>query len=528
MKSSLVKAHEPCPCGKSSDAYALYDDGHGHCFSCNANFHPVKEDFPITKDPVGEWTYAPREWRGVSIDTMRTYKVDTRFLDGKPHSIGYPYQNGAIKVRALDKKEFWWNGPATEATLFGKNLFNAGGSRDITITEGELDALSAYQMLSGRHPVVSVPSSSQAKSVCRKEYDYFNSFDRIYLCLDGDEVGQKAALEVAAIFDFKKVFHVKLTKFKDANEFLQAGEVLQFRNAWDNARRFQPDDIVSSYKDIKELLTKKHSKSIGEYPFKEIQGMSYGFHEGEVVLVTAQEGIGKTEILRAMEHHLLRTTDFNIGILHLEEDTTRVVQGIATYELGIPAHLPDSNVSVEDILDAYESATRRDDRVHIFTHFGSDDPDAILERVRFLASACDCKFIFFDHISIVVSGLDDDNERKKLDYLSTRLKMLAKELDFCLILVSHVNDDGKTRGSRNISKVCDLRIDLSRDNVALNDHERNTTHLLVSKNRFAGKTGSAGKLFYDSVSGKLLNMETASDDGTPPNTPHESNHKLAF
>lgn len=481
-----------------------------------------------TKD-YGEVTYAPREWRGVSIDTMRTYGVQTKFIDGKPVTIGFTYPNGAIKQRSLEKKEFWSVGPASEATLFGKNLFNAGGSRDITITEGELDALSAYQMLGGRHPCVSVPGASAAKKVCRKEFDYLNSFDRIYLAFDGDEVGQKAALEVSSIFPLVKVFHVKLTRFKDANEFLTNGEVLQFRNAWDNARRFQPEDIVSSYKDIKELLTRKHSHSLATYPFEELQSMSYGFHEGEVVLVTAQEGIGKTEILRAMEHHLLRTTDLNIGILHLEEDTTRVVQGVATYELGVPCHLPDSNVSVEDVLHAYESATGRDDRVHIFTHFGSDDPDSVLERVRFLASACDCKFIFFDHISIVVSGLDDDNERKKLDYLSTRLKMLAKEIGFCLILVSHVNDEGKTRGSRNISKVCDLRIDLSRDNVALNEHERNTTHLLVSKNRLAGKTGSAGKLYYDSVTGKLMEIAHVDADGLPPLPPSDNeSRKYAF
>jgi len=40
--------------------------------------------------------------------------------------------------------------------------------------------------------------------------------------------------------------------------------------------------------------------------------------------------------------------------------------------------------------------------------------------------------------------------------------MMVKELDFALIVVSHVNDDGLTRGSRNISKIADIRLDLYR------------------------------------------------------------------
>jgi predicted ATP-dependent serine protease len=98
---------------------------------------------------------------------------------------------------------------------------------------------------------------------------------------------------------------------------------------------------------------------------------------------------------------------------------------------------------------------------------------------------------------MVVSGLGGENERRALDYFSTRLEMMVKELDFALIIVSHVNDDGLTRGSRNISKVADIRIDLKRDLTASDDRLRNTTKLMVSKNRFSGRTGPAGELLFN-------------------------------
>jgi len=75
--------------------------------------------------------------------------------------------------------------------------------------------------------------------------------------------------------------------------------------------------------------------------------------------------------------------------------------------------------------------------------------------------------------------------------------MLVKELDFALILVSHVNDDGLTRGSRNIAKVADIRIDLTRDVTAADPIVRRTTNVMVRKNRFCGRTGPAGQLLFD-------------------------------
>jgi twinkle protein len=113
-----------------------------------------------------------------------------------------------------------------------------------------------------------------------------------------------------------------------------------------------------------------------------------------------------------------------------------------------------------------------------------------------MVTALDCKFIFLDHITMLVTGFENDDERKKLDYLSTRLAMLTRELDFTLFLISHVNDDGKTRGSRNISKVADLTVYMERDRENPDDVIRNTTKLMVKDNRLSGRTGPGGSLFF--------------------------------
>jgi twinkle protein len=292
------------------------------------------------------------------------------------------------------------------------------------------------------------------------------------------------------------VYHVKLQK-KDANDYLTSGSSKEFVSSWWAAKRFLPEGVISTFAEIDDIIDTDEKKESVPYPFPKLTEQTYGIRTGEVVLLKAQEGIGKTEILRAIEYHLLKTTDANIGVLHLEEDKARTLKGLAGYELRSPVHLPDTQASKSDIKRAIHEVLRRDERVHIYTHFGSDDPDVILNTIRFMAGPCSCKYIFLDHITMVVTGLLGEDERKALDYISTRLAMMVKELDFCLFLVSHVNDEGQTRGSRNIGKVSHLTLSLDRNLLSDIPSERNTTRISIEKNRFASKTGPSSRLLFD-------------------------------
>lgn len=525
--TQTVKFRLPCPKCPSSDAYHISkreDGSHfGYCYSCGSydphpegyEHHAVADDF-YPEDDTETFTYQYVPWRGVSRDTMEFFKVHTKVNNhGTPVAISFPYGDTASKVRDIAQKNFHTQGDMKNATLFGRDRFPQGSSRSITITEGELDALSVYQMLGSGYPVVSVRSASSAESDCKRERDYLNSFERIYLAFDSDEPGQDAVKKVARLFDFNKVYHVKLSDYKDANAYLEAAKGDVFKRIWWNSKRFLPEGILSSYSEFDSIIDQERGSQSATYPFKTMQDLTYGVRTGEVILFTAQEGIGKTEIIRAIEHHLLKTTEYNVGIIHLEEDKARNLKGLAGYELKQPCHLPDSQVSNDDIKAAIRSIAGRDDRIHIYNHFGSDDPEVILDTIRFLVTACDCRFVFLDHITMVVSGLGDDDERKALDYISTRLAMMVKELDFALFLVSHVNDEGKTRGSRNISKIADCWIHLDRDKSAPTEEQRNTTHLSFNKNRFGARTGPGGKLYFDLTTFNIRELD-AQDMALPP------------
>lgn len=509
-ENTFVELKIPCPCGESSDAYSVNADGSGHCFSCGKHF---KGENNISITNLKEYTPLDGEMmimshRSINKKAFDFYNVQTKLVDGIPKEIGFPYTGDAFKIRLLTEKKFWNTGAMKDAGLFGKDKFDPGSKKSITITEGEFDALAVWDMTRGDTAAVSIRSASSARRDCTRDWEYINSFDKIILCLDADEPGQDATREIASLFDFNKVYQVKFHKFKDANDYLVNQEVNEFLSCWKNARRFAPDNIISSFNEIEKSLEDSKEDLIGTYPFSALNAALYGLHQGEVVLFKGLEGIGKTEIFRAIEHHLLRTTKHNIGIIHLEEDNATTIKAIAGYELNMPAVLPDSGLSRSDIFEGYKQAVEgKEDRVHIYSSFDVEDENTFLNNVRFLVAAAGCKFIFLDHITWLATGMEQEDERKKLDRLSQKLKLLAKELKFCLIEISHVNDDGKTRGSRNISKSANTIIHMERNTTSADPFERSLIYLTAEKVRLGGRSGPLGKVIFDSTTGKLEDYE---------------------
>lgn len=512
MSSKLVEQHIACPLCPSSDAYCTYDDGHGFCFSCNGFVNSSGERSD------NEHTYEYLPWRGVTAETCRTYECKIKVNGGGvPIEIGYPYSDGSYKIRKIGEKAFRSVGEPKPG-LFGKERFNVGSHKWITVTEGEHDALSLFQVL--HSPCVSVHSASTAARDCGADHDYLAGFERIYLAFDGDSAGREAVRSVARLFDPNKIYVVKFTARKDANEYLVAGESTELKNIWLNSKRYLPENIVSSFSDFEGILKTPSGHGV-PYPFPTLTSMTYGLHTSESVLITAQEGVGKTELMHAIQYSILEQTDDNIGAFFIEEPTKRHLQSLAGIYLKAPAHLPDCGYTDDDVVSALKKVLRRDERLFVYSHFGSDDPDVLLDAIRFLVSVCRCKYIMLDHLTMAVTGLaGEQDERRALDYLTSRLEMMVVELDFCLIMVSHVNDYGQTRGSRNASKVANTRIDCKRDVVG----GSNVIELTVSKNRTGQKTGFAGCYAFDPITRQYTEVnqpEGANDNG------RHSNQKVA-
>lgn len=499
--SKVVEACLPCPhdgCN-SSDGYHVYDDGHTFCFSCRT---PTFPDAPaLHRWQSQDTTVQFLDWRGIPKEVMEFYRFRTKVnAEGEPISLAIPYGREAILVRNFhfeDRKRKWYSvGKMNEAPLGGMELFSKGCAETITIFEGGLKAAAHRTIMGSQYPAVYLRSSSTARNDCQKARDFLNSFKKIYLVMDKDKAGEGAVQQIAHLFDMNKVYVTDLHPYNDVNDFLENGKERDYRRVWLAAKRYVPAGIVSTFSEVHNILNKSNDKVTYSLPFPSWEEKTDGIQEGEILLVTAMEGVGKTEVTRRMEKHFLETTDANIAVIRLEEGMDRSIKGIAGLELETPVHKKGTKVTNDAILEAYVKAVKRDERHFLYSHFDTDDPEIVLDMIRYMVVVRECKIVILDHLTAAVSGFTGDTV-KMLDVMSTKLELMTLELGFALILVSHVNDDNKTKGSRNISKVSRIWVSLARDVVNPDPWKRSLTHCTFHKNTRNGETGPAGVLRLD-------------------------------
>tara|TARA_R110000787_G_scaffold50734_2_gene120681 strand:+ start:1600 stop:3279 length:1680 start_codon:yes stop_codon:yes gene_type:complete len=532
----------PCDCG-SSDGNVLFSDGHHYCFVCNS-FTPSDnssdKDFEYQPAPIqgtvnshlteGAWKKADLEHRNLKGDTLGKYGVSIDKDGSEVTKHYYPYSDVegnhiANKVRQVKDKKFFVEGNLPQATLFGQNLFTKGG-KYITICEGEIDAMSAYELTGSQYAVVSVKTGAAgaAKDV-RAAFEYLNSFESIVICFDMDEAGQAAATKVAQLFEPNKCKVMKLDE-KDANDYLKKNDRVGFTKAWWAAEVYTPAGIIN-LANIGDALYDEADNITVKYPWEGMNEILYGIRTGELVTFTAGTGAGKSSIIRELEHWILNHSEENIGIFSLEENTRQTCFHLMAVEANARLNIKEvRDLYSKDALQTYQKNTIGTGRVFAFDHFGSLDNDDILNRLRYMVKALNCKWIILDHLSILVSGQEGNDERRSIDILMTKLRSLVEETQCALLMVSHIRrmggdtgaEDGKEialnhlRGSASIAQISDAVIAIERDQQADDPNEANRTTVRVLKNRYAGITGVACHLTYDRDTGRLTEADDDFDD----------------
>ena len=515
--------HEPCEeCG-SSDAFAMYSDGGGFCFSCghhtkgngDTNLQPnrVRRMVNYTGDFSGIRS------RKITEETCKKFNVR---VDQGP-VIRFPYYAGgrvvAYKERDKDKN-FTWSGKNEENQLFGQQLFGSG--KTIVCVEGEIDALSVWQARPN-WPVVSIPNGAKAaKKALQYQLQYLLGFSEIVLMMDNDDAGQAAAEECVSLFPSDQVFIATLSSYKDASEALQAGDGDAIRQAVWNKRSYVPQSILDG-RDLFSLVSSPLHGKDADYPYEKLNKVTGGLRRGELVCLTAGSGTGKSTICGEIAVHLINQGQ-KVGYIALEESVKRTGLRLMTVAANKPLHL--NNEIGDQALKAAFKDTLGSGKCYLRDGFGSVDPDSLLNDIRYLVKTNEVNWIVLDHLSILISGNENADERKTIDIVMTKLRSFVEETGIGLLLISHLRRNqgdqghedgakvslGQLRGSHSIVQLSDVVCALIR-NIAAGD---NRAELVVLKNRFNGQTGPAGQLAYHQETGRLQTALDFATDSTSP------------
>lgn len=327
--SELLRGHLPCPHCGSSDAAAEYDDGHWYCFSCGkiwgGNSYERKgiEQMIAMEDKgrIREITD-----RCISEETCKKFGVRTLKTNGKIVKHYYPYYNKkgeqkAEKVRTVEGKNFIWTGEKIDLQLFGAQCQPTTG-RFVVVCEGEIDALSMYQVLGGRYTVISLPDGCRSFKALKDNYQYLDKFENIILCLDGDKPGREAVERAVQYLPHKKV---KLMKFsedlKDPNEMLMQGKTQELLNLFWRAEEYRPEDIINIGDMFERLSDYRKTHNYTPTPWAGLTDMIQGTRPGQLVIMAAGCVTADTEFFNGKRWKPISEYTEGDLVLQYDQDT---------------------------------------------------------------------------------------------------------------------------------------------------------------------------------------------------------------
>lgn len=507
------KPQQECPyvaCG-SSDAFSYNTDGYGKCHSCKRSypskepmFEWAKEKYPVkekkVKKEVVSLTY--EGIRGLDADVAKLYGIQLQLdADGEPvqYAFKYPHNTKYLDVERIDgKKKIWMKERGVKLNeLFGPE-FNAGSSKKIYITEGEFDAASLYQVMGKSYPVVSLPSSSIGDDFVIHVHPYLSKFEQIIYAGELDEPGKKAAERLYKAYP-SKFYYVPLTKWKDANEFLEKGDAEDLKWAAFKPQRYSPDNFFCSEDEFEKILREENPYEYLPTGHTGIDYMTRGLVKGGVTFIKAPPGTGKTELVRYFERAVLQS-GAKLGLVHMEEMKSTTLRAMATYELGVNVRTKEdaieNNVSEETVIQAAKEASKGENTI-IFEMRSHDEPVEIVEYCRLAAGVYGAEYVFIDHIQRLVYKGGIENATSNLTKIASLLAELGKELNIGIIAISHLNEDGHTKYAKSLEEEAIICIKISRNKEAEDEREKNTTDFYVEKNRPFSRIGDAGKVYFD-------------------------------
>ena len=535
--NGVAKTHQSCPICTHNDCVTVFSNGtawcHSHCiegqdkpFKYNQETIEAKATQKIISADTSRYSFGALTDRKIAEDTARKYGVKVTYnYEGKIAEHMYPFYSEntltATKIRTVSTKDFRWTGSATEAGLFGEHLFKSGG-KYLLITEGECDAMASYELMGSKWPVVSIKggAGSAVKDI-KNSLEFVEGFEFVVICFDKDKAGREASKKVARILKPGKAKIMNLPNgFKDPNEMLEANEHQKFLQSFWDSKVYTPSGVIN----ISELRKKFHDREQREsvpYPWQGLNKKLYGLRQGELITLTGGTGLGKSSVTRELEHHLIMNTTDNVGVISLEEDWRRTVDGILSIEANARLYIDQerekfSKEELDDLFSVLYDGENKN-RVWVHAHFGTNSIEEIFSKLRFIIIGCECRWVVIDHLHMLVSAVHEGDERRAIDDIMTRLRSIVEETGAGLILVSHLrrvsSDKGHEqgievslshlRGSQSIAQLSDCVIALERNQQSDDEEESNTTRLRVLKSRYTGDVGIASSLIYDHATGRL-------------------------
>ncbi len=230
--------------------------------------------------------------------------------------------------------------------------------------------------------------------------------------------------------------------------------------------------------------------------FVELDELTNGLHAGQMVIVAARPGVGKSTLgldfarAASIKHGLCA------AFFSLEMTKTEIVMRLISAEAQVPLHhIRKGQMSDED----WQRIARKTGEVSSAPLYIDDSPNLTMMEIRAKARRLkqrnDLRLVVVDYMQLMSSGKRVESRQLEVSEFSRQMKLLAKELDVPVVALSQLNrgpeqrTDKKPmlsdlRESGSLEQDADVVILLHRDDLYKESSERQgEADFIIAKHR---------------------------------------------
>lgn len=240
--------------------------------------------------------------------------------------------------------------------------------------------------------------------------------------------------------------------------------------------------------------------------FTELDRRTQGMHPGDLIIVAARPGMGKTTLAMNIAEHVAFLEKKAVAVFSMEMSgeqlTQRIISSFGRIELG---KLRSGNLDVAD-MDRLASAGNFLREAPLFIdETGALSPLDLKARARRMAAQHDIKLIVVDYIQLMQVPGTRENRTNEVSEITRSLKSLAKELKIPVVALSQLSRANEKearkpklsdlRDSGGIEQDADMVLFIYREETPKEEVEdRTKAEIIIGKQR-SGPTGSFDLLF---------------------------------
>ncbi|MGN0740122.1 MAG: replicative DNA helicase [Treponema sp.] len=307
---------------------------------------------------------------------------------------------------------------------------------------------------------------------------------------------------------------LKLNAFdetKESRSIIEEAEKLIFTLSDKNqtTKVYGMQEIINkTIKTIDEHYKNKSSFTGIPTGFGQLDTMTSGFQNSELIILGARPSIGKTAMALSMMEHIAIDQKIPCGFFSLEMSYEMLGQRLLSQTARIPGHKIKSGMLRQDDFLRLQDAAGRCFQAPLYI---VDVPNMPLLDLKAMARRLvvnqGVKIIFIDYIGLISTDNPNAQVWEQVSEISKSLKALARELGIPIVALCQVARDAEgneptlaqLRGSGSIEQDADVVMFLHRDRNKTADQEKPTQEakLIVAKQR-NGPTGDIKICFLSS------------------------------